>query len=338
MNTYERIINILLEATLDEGSMGLKRRARVAKAMARKLQGNQSQVNPDDPNLQEPGANTEAGKQVYTPSERQNANAKAAEFFRRSGDAEAKRGERIRQRIVKGGKELRRMAAGAQKGEKLSPQQKSANREVGGVDRVKPTDVLAQSRANQDSLKQKHQNARHQAQSIRFDAVNAAREKRGMIPKPGYSSNKRNRTPGVLDVDESIANIQERMINILLEARVQDYLDRLDEKTRYQKEIEKGNLSDKSIRRLQSAAKKGKLNPPEEPERGRIAALGRLKKRHEAAKKNKAKGKPYEINLRPADTKPRELPKGPGKQTGPLEKRGLKIKPQKPQKPQRDKK
>ena len=122
-------------------------------------------------------------------------------------------------------------------------------------------------------------------------------------------------------------NIYDRIINILLEARIEDYVDRLDEKTRYQKEIEKGNLSDKAVRRLRRAELKGKLDEPE-PEYfsgGRITRIQRLKKEAAKGKKRKAQGKPYDIPK--VNTKPRELPKGPGKQTGPLEKRGIKIKP-----------
>ena len=130
-------------------------------------------------------------------------------------------------------------------------------------------------------------------------------------------------------------NIYDRIINMLLEARVEMFIqDRLDEVNRFRREIAAGNLSNKSIRRLQSAEKKGKLNAPPEvqlgPEfgepTGRITRLSRLKKRLATAKKNKAKGKPYEYNL--PNVEPKKLPKGPGKQTGPLEKRGIKIKPQ----------
>jgi hypothetical protein len=144
---------------------------------------------------------------------------------------------------------------------------------------------------------------------------------------------------------ESTMNIYERLINILLEARVEMFIqDRLDESTRYRREMDAGNLSDKSVRRLQSAAKKGKLEAPPEtrlgPEfgepTGRITGLARLKKRAAKAKENKAKGKPYEYNL--PKVEPKKLPRGPGKQTGPLETRGIKIKPEKPQKPQRGRK
>ena len=134
-------------------------------------------------------------------------------------------------------------------------------------------------------------------------------------------------------------NVYDRIINILLEARVEMFIqDRLDESTRWKREMDAGNLSNKSVRRLQSAAKKGKLNEPE-PEYfsgGRITRIQRLKQEAAEGKKRKAKGKPY--NIPKVNTKPRELPKGPGKQSGPLETRGQKIKPQEPQKPQRGKK
>ena len=343
MNIYDRIINILIESTFTEGSQGLMRRMRVQKAMDRKLQGNQSQVNPDDPNLQEPGANTPQGKEVYTPSERQSANAKVAQFYKGSAEAEAKRGERIRKRIVQGGQGLRRMAAGIHRGNPLTPAQKAANKEVGGVAKTSPMDVLRQSRERQAGLQQAGGNAASQARGIRHAARNRARAARNLPTKETYSS----RAPvgERLPMGESTMNIYERLINMLLEARVEMFIqDRLDESTRYRREMDAGNLSDKSVRRLQSAAKKGKLEAPPEtrlgPEfgepTGRITGLARLKKRAAKAKENKAKGKPYEYNL--PKVEPKKLPRGPGKQTGPLETRGIKIKPEKPQKPQRGRK
>ena len=188
MNIYDRIINILIESTLTEGSRGLMRRMRVQKAMDRKLQGNQSQVNPDDPNLQEPGANTPQGKEVYTPSERQSANAKAAQFYKGSAEAEAKRGERIRKRIVQGGQGLRRMAAGIQRGNPLTPAQKAANREVGGVRKPTPMDALRQSRETQAGLQQKSGNAASQSRSLRLAARNRARTAINLPTKDRYSS------------------------------------------------------------------------------------------------------------------------------------------------------
>ena len=343
MNIYDRIINILIESSLTEGSRGLMRRMRVQKAMDRKLQGNQSQVNPDDPNLQEPGANTEQGKQVYTPSERQSANAKVANFYRRSADAEATRGERIRKRIVQGGQGLRRMAAGIQRGNPVTPAQKAANREVGGVTKPTPMNVLQQSRERLASLQQAGGNAASRARGIRHDARNRARMARNLPTRDEYSS----RAPvgERLPIGESAINVYERLINMLLEARVEMFIqDRLDESTRWKRELDAGNLSDKSIRRLRYAAKKGNLEAPPEtrlgPEfgepTGRITGLQRLKQQVAKGEANKAKGKPY--NIPKVNTKPRELPKGPGKQSGPLETRGIKIKPEKPQKPQRGKK
>jgi hypothetical protein len=128
-------------------------------------------------------------------------------------------------------------------------------------------------------------------------------------------------------------NIYDRIINILLEARIEDYVERLDESTRYQREIDAGNLSKRSISRIRYAVKTGKREAPQEtrlgPEfgepTGRITAIARLEKRVKNAERNKAKGKPYEYNLPEVDKTPRELPRGPGKQTGPLEKRGMDI-------------
>ena len=125
---------------------------------------------------------------------------------------------------------------------------------------------------------------------------------------------------------ESRVNLYDKICGIMLESRIESYIERLDEKARYQKEIEKGNLSDNAVRRLRRAELKGKLDEPR-PEYfsgGRITRIQRLKKEAAQGKENKAKGKPY--NIPAVNTKPRELPKGPGKQTGPLERRGIKIK------------
>ena len=336
MNIKDRMVSILMESFLNEG---LKRRQRVAAAMNRKLQGNQSQVNPNDPNLQEPGANTPQGKEIYTPSERQSANARVAQFHKGAASAEAMRGERIRRRIVQGGQGLRRMAAGAQRGNPISPEQEAANKEVGGVAKTSPMDVLRQSRELQARSQQQGANASNVARGIRHNARNLARMKRDLPTKSRYSS----RAPVGEQLPESVIMTYDRILNILLEARVESYIERLDEINRFRREIAAGNLSDKSIRRLQSAEKKGKLEAPPEvklgpefgPSSGRITSLQRRKKEAAEGEKRKAKGKSYYIPK--VDTNPRELPRGPGKQTGPLEKRGIKIKPQKPQKPQRGK-
>jgi len=125
--------------------------------------------------------------------------------------------------------------------------------------------------------------------------------------------------------EKKIMNIYDRIINLMLESIIESYIERLDEKARYQKEIEKGNLSDNAVRRLRRAELKGKLDEPR-PEYfsgGRITRIQRLKQEAAEGKKRKAKGKPY--NIPTVNTKPRKLPKGPGKQTGPLERRGIKV-------------
>jgi hypothetical protein len=216
MNLYDRITDILMDSFLNEG---LKRRQRVAAAMNRKLHGNQSQVNPNDPNLQEPGANTAQGKQIYTSSERQSANARVAQFHNKAASAEARRGERIRKRIVQGGAGLRRMAAGAQRGNRFSPEQKAVNKELGGwVAKTRPTDVLQQSRQLQARSQQQGDNASGEARGIRFKAVNLARQKRGLPDKSRYSS----RAPVGEQLPESVIMTYDRIINLMLESRLDE--------------------------------------------------------------------------------------------------------------------
>lgn len=229
---------------------------RVQKAMDRKLQGNQSQVNPDDPNLQEPGANTPQGKEVYTPSERQSANARVAGFYKRSAEAESRRGERIRKRIVQGGQGLRRMAAGIHRGNPVTPAQKAANKEVGGVAKTSPMDVLRQSKERQAGLQQAGGNAASQARRIRHAARNRARMARNLPTKEGYSS----RAPvgERLPMGESTMNIYDRIINILLEARVEDFLDRLDEKSHMGKRTDEARYE--SGKKVGPGPKQGRMS------------------------------------------------------------------------------
>ena len=121
-------------------------------------------------------------------------------------------------------------------------------------------------------------------------------------------------------------NIYDRIINILLEARIEDYVERLDELARYQKEIEKGNLSDNAVRRLRRAELKGNLDKPNEVHPGRISHLAKRREKERSVISNLKKQKKWAPKMsKPA---PESQPKGPGKQTGPLEKRGLKVKPQ----------
>lgn len=182
----------------DKIEEGLRRRMRVQAAMDRKLMGNKSQINPDDPNLQEPGANTPEGSQIYTPAERRNINAQAAERYRKDTSAEEKRSERIRSRIAQGGKGLRRMAAGAQRGEKnqieknKTPQElakiKADTAEVGGVRKISPMDVLNQSRALATRSSLKAGNARSEYRMLRKRQRDEERDRRDLPRKDAYSS------------------------------------------------------------------------------------------------------------------------------------------------------
>jgi hypothetical protein len=124
-------------------------------------------------------------------------------------------------------------------------------------------------------------------------------------------------------------NIYDRIINILLESRIEGYIERLDESTRFRREMDAGNLSNNAVRRLRRAELKGNLDEPgpEYFSGGRITRIKRLKDEAAEGEIRKAKGKPY--NIPKVNTKPRELPRGPGKQTGPLEGRGIKIKKKK---------
>ena len=142
-------------------------------------------------------------------------------------------------------------------------------------------------------------------------------------------------------------NIYDRIINILLEARVEDYIERLDELRAYQRKADQ--LSRGSIQRINRAVYKGELDHPDKdiPEVslnktkghdpkgkdregpkgavGRIVSMSNDKKkaaaRIEARKKQKKKTSHMyrpQYRFRPEeDTRP-------GKQTGPLETRGRK--------------
>ena len=193
-----RKVNASTEILGDKIEEGLRRRMRVQAAMDRKLMGNKSQVNPDDPNLQEPGANTPEGSQIYTPAERRNINAKAAERYRRDTSAEERRSERIRQRIAQGGQGLRRMAAGAQRGEKnqleknKTPEElakiKADRAEVGGNRKISPMDVLNQSRGLAARSSLKAGSARSEYRMLRQKQRDEARDRKNLPRKDAYSS------------------------------------------------------------------------------------------------------------------------------------------------------
>jgi len=176
-NLIKRIVEAKVTSVLEEGSRGLRRRQRVERSIRKRLEGNKvipGNPGTNDPNRQVVGANTEEGEKLFTDSERQSANAAASNFFRRSADAEQKRGERIRGRIVAGGKDkagrtaLSRMASGLLRGNPAGKDQAEIKRQSGGeAIRVTPSDELAKSRHSTEKLRQAQGNATNRAQVIR---------------------------------------------------------------------------------------------------------------------------------------------------------------------------
>jgi len=143
-------------------------------------------------------------------------------------------------------------------------------------------------------------------------------------------------------------NIYDRIVNILLEARVEMYIeDRLDEMSRWKKEYHNLSLGSKQrIGRRMRAGDDENMDHPlkDAPEAninrtkgsdpkghdkswnsGRYTKLAAWKERKQAEieeKKRKKKRAPKLHPLTLSDV--REKPKkGPGRQTGPIEKRGI---------------
>jgi hypothetical protein len=140
-------------------------------------------------------------------------------------------------------------------------------------------------------------------------------------------------------------NIYDRIINILLEARIEGYIERLDELRAYERKA--NQLSRGSIQRINRAVYSGELDHPEKgtPEvalnktkghdpkgkdregpkgaAGRITHMLRAKKEAAAriAQRAAQKKKTSHMRIPEFEFKP-DTEKGPGKQTGPLETRG----------------
>jgi hypothetical protein len=142
-------------------------------------------------------------------------------------------------------------------------------------------------------------------------------------------------------------NVYERILNILLEARVESYIERLDELRAYERKADQ--LSRGSRQRINRAVYSGELDHPEKgtPEaalnktkghdpkgkdrEGPKGAAGRIThmlrdKKKAAARIEKRKGQKKKTShmYRPEFKFKPDTEKGPGNQTGPLETRGRK--------------
>jgi hypothetical protein len=140
-------------------------------------------------------------------------------------------------------------------------------------------------------------------------------------------------------------NTYERILNILLEARVESYIERLDELRAYERKADQ--LSRGSIQRINTAVHRGELDhaekgtplvalnktrghdPKGKDREGPKGAVGRithmLRDKKAAAKRIKQrkekKQKTSHMRIPQFKFKP-DTEKGPGNQTGPLETRG----------------
>ena len=177
----------LLESVVTEG---LQRRLRVQKSLEKQLHGNkQTHGNPgaNDPNRQVIGANTEDGRNIFTPSERQSINARAANTFNRFAGQEEKRAERIRGRIVRGGKDkagraaLNRMSAGILRANPVGQGDREIKRTAGGeYERRLPTHELQGSRNQAAKFRQAADNATGEAQKVRQQQRDQAEDNRDL--------------------------------------------------------------------------------------------------------------------------------------------------------------